>query len=140
MANAKYSQVIDLLAAGKLNWATNNIQAALLQGESFDESHRKLSEVGTPVARQPIQGRSVAAGGAFLGYAVAFPRVAAGNYQVVVMQDDGMDPNVLAWYDTDEQDDPLSTENEGTLVVRPIVVPSDLPPDSSSTTRVWMTV
>jgi hypothetical protein len=51
-----------------------------------------------------------------------------------------MDPNVLAWYDTDEQDDPLSIENEGTLVVRPIVVPSDLPPDSSSTTRVWMTV
>lgn len=139
MANSKYSQVIDLLATGKLNWATQNIQAALMEGAVFNEAHRKLSQVGSPVDRQPIQGRSVT-GGAFLGYAVAFPRTGPGQYQVVVMQDDGLDPNLLAWYDTNEEDDALTVENEGTLVVRPVVVPDDLPPDSPSTTRVWMTV
>lgn len=140
MANSKYAQVIDLLAAGKLNWATQNIQAALMEGASFNGAQKKLSEVGQPVAREPIQGRSVAAGGAFLGYAVAFPRVAAGEYQVVVVQDNGTDPNLLAWYDTDETDGPLTTENEGTLVIRPVVVPDDLPPDAASTIRVWMKV
>ena len=139
MANSKYSQVIDLLAAGRLNWANNNIQAGLLRGATFDGSQKKLSQVGQPVAREQIQGRSVAAG-AFLGYAVAFPRVAAGEYQVVVMQDNGSDPDLLAWYDTDETDGPLTIENEGTLVIRPVVVPDDLPPDSTSTIRVWMTV
>lgn len=139
MANAKYSQVVDLLAAGKLNWATNNIQAGLLEGATFNAAQRKLSEVGQPVARVPIQGRSVS-GNAFLGYAAAFPRVAAGEYQVVVMQDTGSDPNLLAWYDTDEGAGPLTIENEGTLVLRPVVVPDDLPPDSTSTVRVWMRI
>ena len=139
MANSKYSQVMDLLTAGKLNWATNNIQAALLEGASFDESHKKLSEVGQPLARQPIQGRTVASG-AFLGYAVAFSRVPAGEYQVVVMQDEGADGNVLAWYDTDEGEGPLTMDHEGTFVIRPILVPNDLPPDSTSQIRVWMTI
>lgn len=139
MANAKYSQVTDLLAAGKLNWAINSIEAGLMRGATFNDTQRKLSEVGAPVARAPIQGRSVS-GSAFLGYAVAFPRVAAGEYQVIVMQNDGSDPNLLAWYDTDEEDGALSIENEGTLVIRPVVTPDDLPPDSTSTIRVWMRV
>jgi hypothetical protein len=56
------------------------------------------------------------------------------------MQDTGSDPNLLAWYDTDEGAGPLTIENEGTLVLRPVVVPDDLPPDSTSTVRVWMRI
>lgn len=141
MANSRYTQVIDLLTTGKLNWAGNNILALLLDGATFLDTDKRMSDLeGNEISRVPIQGRWVASGGLFMGYAVAFQRIAPGEYQVVVVQDDGTnDPNVLAWYDTNDADSPLTQDNDGTLVVRP-VLPDSPPPDSPQESRVWMRV
>ena len=141
MANEKYSQVTDLLAQGRLNWQTNLIDAALLKDATFDKDHKLLSEVGSPVARTSIQGRWVGPGGECMGYSVFFTAAEAEvPYQVVVIQDTGTgDPNVLAWYDTDESDGPLQMENTGTLVIRP-QVPDTVQEGAPTESRVWMRV
>ena len=142
MANEKYSQVTDLLAQGRLNWEGHNIEACLVEGATFDEGHRRLSEIGVPpVAKALIQGRTVAPGGECLGYSVFFPLAEVDvTYQVVVTQDIGNgDPNLLVWYDTAEDGGPLEMENVGTLVIRP-QVPAAIPDGVSTESRVWMRV
>ena len=138
----KYSQVIDLLAQGKLNWVGNNIEACLVTGATFDEDNKLLSELGTPtVAKTTIQGCTVAPGGECLGYSVFFPTAEAEvTYQVVVTQNLGTgESNLLVWYDTAEDGGPLEMENTGTLVIRP-QVPAAVPDGVSTEARVWMRV
>ena len=141
MANSKYSQVVDLLAAGKFNWQIHSILGVLKDGATFDASQKKLSELGgTEVARTEIQGRAVLEGGACVGYP-AFFNVVPGDtdYQMVLVQDRGDgDPNLIAWFDTNEADQPLRLDNTGTLVVRPGEPDDPLPDGVSTSTRLWM--
>ena len=142
MANEKYGQVTDLLAQGRLSWEGDHIEACLVKGATFDQDHKKFSELGSAaVAKATIQGRTVAPGGEWLGYAVFFPTAEAEvAYQVVVIQNlsDG-DPSLLVWYDTAEDGGPLEMENVGTLVIRP-QVPAAIPDGISTDARVWMRV
>jgi hypothetical protein len=141
MANSKYSQVVDLLAAGKFNWQVHSILGVLRKDSSLDVLQKKLSDLdGTEVARTEIQGRAVLEGGACVGYP-AFFQVVPGDtdYQMVLVQDRGDgDPNLIAWFDTNEADGPLRLDNTGTLVVRPGEPDDPLPDGVSASTRLWM--
>ena len=142
MANAKYNQVTQLLAQGRLNWPSNLIEACLVTGVTFNGNHKTLSQLGTSVVSKAwIQGRTVAPNGECLGYSVLFPTAEADvPYQVVVTQDLGNgDPDVLIWYDTAEGGGPLEMENTGTLVIRP-QVPATVPDGISTESRIWMRV
>ena len=142
MPNSKYAQVTDLLAQGKLRWATDMIEARLVSGSSFDAADKTLADVGSSISSSPIQGRWVAEGGNFMGQPVFFGSVQAGTYQVVVVQLMGSGDaaaNVLAYYDSDENDSPLTLDNDGTLAVRPSLLP-DQPEGTPQTSRLWMKV
>lgn len=144
MANQKYDQVIDMLAEGRLRWQTDEILAVLVKDGTFDKTDTVLSQVGTVQGVSSIQGRVVVPGGNFLGYAAFFSDIQADQeFQVVVVQQIGNgDPYTLAWYDTDENDDPIILQNTGTLVVRPALLDSQTPTDivQSTTSRLWMRV
>ena len=77
----------------------------------------------------PIPGRQVD-GTSLLGYPASFNGVAKEvEYQMVIAKDDGTgDPSVLAFYDEDENGDPLLLQNNGTLIVRPQLVEGGEPP------------
>ena len=141
MPNSKYTQVVDLLAAGKLRWDSDLIEACLLTGASFDAGDKTLSEVGQSIQTTTIQGRWVAPGGNFIGQPALFQNADGdSDYQVVLVQNTGMgDPNLLAWYDTDEGGGSIHLDNAGTLIIRPSLLenPPEGAPDAS---RLWMKV
>jgi hypothetical protein len=140
MANQKYTQVIDLVAGGWFNWQTDPVLGILLKDASYSAGHKKLSEVqGQQVATTQIQGRAVHEGGQCMGYPAIFQTINGDtDYQLVLVQDlhDG-DPNVLAFYDTGEDDGPLHLEHTGTFIVRP-GLDDPLPEGTSSSARLWM--
>lgn len=139
MANSKYAQVVDLLAAGKFNWQSNRILGLLREGATFDPAEKKLSDLdGSEVARTEIQGRALLEGGLCIGYPAFFNTVPGDtDYQMVIIQDNGDgNPNLIAWFDTNEADQPLRLDNTGTLVVRPGEEP--LPDGVSTSARLWM--
>ena len=143
MANQKYDQVIDLLATGWLNWATDPIIGLLFKDADFDASHKTLSDLNgaTQIATAPIDGRYLAPGGVCMGYPAFFQMVGGDtDYQMIIVQQiDPYNPNLLAFYDTVE-DGPLHLDNTGTLVVRP-TIPDDMPPDEVPTSdyaRMWL--
>ena len=141
MANSKYAQVVDLLAAGKFNWQVHSILGVLRKDSTLDVLQKKLSDLdGTEVARTPIQGRALLEGGMCVGYP-AFFNVVPGDtdYQMVLVQDIGNgNPNLIAWFDTNEADNPLRLDNTGTLVVRPGEPTDPLPDGMSTSARLWM--
>ena len=142
MSNTKYTQVMSLLAAGRLNWSADMIQAVLVKDATFDAADKVLSDVGTAFRTVPITGRLVY-GRSFLGDAVFFPDVEADQvYQVIIVQNLGtQDPNVLGWYDITLDDQEILVTTPGTLVVRPAVVADDgTGPPPSDTARIWMQV
>ena len=141
MANSKYSQVVDLLAAGKFNWQSNSIIGILLQGATFDAAHKTFPQQGgTEVARTEVQGRALVEGGLCVGYPAFFNTVPGDtDYQMVLVQDTGMNVfDLIAWFDTNEMDDPLRLDNTGTLVVRPGEPDEPLPDGVSTGARLWM--
>jgi hypothetical protein len=137
--NSKYSQVTDLLAAGRLRWDVDQIEAHLLDQGTFDAAHTTLSQVGTSLQASPIQGRWVAPGGNLMGQPAFFQSVEGDkDYRVAIVQNIGNgDPNLLAWYDTDELGEPLHLDNGGSLIIRPTAL-EQTPEGSSSTSRLWM--
>ena len=139
MANQKYDNLMPLMATGKLNWATDPINAYLQSGATFDAAHTMLSETGGAfVAYVPVAQRSVTPDG-FLGNPVSFNRIAKETeYQVVIAKDTGpgTDPLVIAFYDEDDDGGPLMLENNGTLIVRPVLVEGGDPP----TLGVWVKI
>jgi hypothetical protein len=135
MANQKYAQVVDLLAAGRLNWATDDIVGALLAASAtFDVSDTLVSQVGTVVAVAPLPDRYVQTGGECYGSPLIYELVQGGaDYKMVIAQNVGAeDFNVLAWYDQNSLGQPLHVESDGTLIVRPSVAIPD------TTVRLWM--
>ena len=140
MANQKYAQVIDLALSGQFNWQTDPVLGILLKDASFAAGHKKLSEVsGQQIATAQIQGRALVEGGGCMGYPALFQTVNGDtDYQMVLVQDlhDG-NPNLLAFFDTGEDDGPLHLENTGSFIVRP-GLDDPLPEGTSSSARLWM--
>ena len=142
MSNQKYAQVMNLLAAGRLNWQADTIQACLVTDAVFDANDKVLSDVGSSYRSAAITGRMVY-GRNFIGDPAFFQNVGAEQaYQVVIVQNLGNeDPVLLGWYDSDLDDAEITVATPGTLVVRPAAVEDDGDnPPPSNTSRVWMTV
>lgn len=140
MANQNYDQVADLFAQGKLHWETDSILALLVTNGVFDASNETLADlVHQARSVQPINGRWIDPDGLAMGLPVAFAKASQGiPFQVVVVQDTGNgDPNLLAFIDTNADDSPITVQNSGTLIVRP-VLPEEPPSDQPPTIGVWM--
>jgi hypothetical protein len=140
MANSKYTQVSDLLLAGRFNWRTDRILGLLCTNVTFDAADTVVSDLdGSVVSQVPIQGRDVGPGGQCLGYPAFFSAVSGDTpFQVVLVQDLGSgDPNLIGFFDEDENGGELIAQNDGTFVVRPGLPNTDVyNPDA----RVWMVV
>ena len=140
MANQNYEQVAELLAQGKLSWETDLIIAMLCVNETFDGSAKTVADLsGQRVAVQRIDGRWYSDGLA-MGLPVAFQKVAAGGeYQILVAQDVGNNnPNLLAFIDANADDSPITVQRTGTLIIRPVLPPVEVPPERPPTIGVWM--
>jgi hypothetical protein len=141
MANQNYDQLAELVASGKLNWTGDLITAFLGEGVVFNAADTKLSALGVsfpPSRRAIITGRTMSGRNA-LGAAVIFNDVGAQiDFQVLVTQDDGAgDANLLAFLDVDNEAQPLSVENPGSLIVRPVALDPENP-EAPPTTGVWL--
>ena len=134
MANQKYAQVVDLLAAGRLDWATDDIVGVLLSNATFDAAHTLVSQVGTTVAITPLPDRSIAPGGECWGSPLIFELVQGdADYQVVLAKNEGAaELQTIAYYELNATDDPIHVVSDGTLIVRPSVAVPD------TTVRLWM--
>ena len=142
MANQNYDQVAELFVQGKLSWELDSIIALLCAGDTFDASAKTVADlVGTRYGVQPIQGRWFSESLA-MGLPVAFQKVAAGpEYQIVVAQDVGNNnPNLLAFIDANADDSPITVQRTGTLIIRPVLPPIEVPPERPPTIGVWMRV
>lgn len=122
MANAKYNNLVPLMAAGGLSWARDKILAVLYSGLTFDATDVRLQDVaGTEKARVEIPGRSIGPTGSLLGSPASFGAAAANvNYAVVLAKDDGTgNPLVLSFYNVNDVGGPIKVTTGGTLLVRP---------------------
>jgi hypothetical protein len=140
MANQNYDQVATLYAQGALSWEKDSIIALLCTGATFGASDKTVADLGGErYGAQPIQQRWFADGSA-MGLPVAFQKVAAGlEYQVVVAQDVGNNnPNLLAFIDANADDDPITVQATGTLIIRPVLPDIEVPPERPPTIGVWL--
>jgi len=140
MANQNYDQVAELFVQGKLSWETDAIIALLCVGETFNASAKTVGDLGgNRYGVQPIQGRWFDSGLA-MGLPVAFQKVSASaGYQIVVAQDVGNNnPNLLAFIDANADDSPITVQRTGTLIIRPVLPPVEVPPERPPTIGVWM--
>ena len=140
MANRNYDQVAELYAQGKLSWEQDAIIALLCVGETFDASAKTVADLaGSRVAVQSIQQRWFYDGLA-MGLPVAFQKVSSGvEFQVLVAQDTGNNnPNLLAYIDANADDSPITVARTGTLIIRPVLPPVEVPPERAPTIGVWM--
>ena len=141
MANSKYTQVIDLVASGDMRWESSIILGCLVTDATFNPSHKKFSDLGATIkATTRIQGLTLAPGGMCLGYPAFFNTIEGGiDYQMILAQDvGGNNPNLLAFYDSDEAGGPLRLDHTGTLVVRPVISPEQVPDGAPTESRLWM--
>jgi hypothetical protein len=123
MANAKYDNLIPLLASGRLNWPADLIQAFLVTGAVFDKTDQRLSDMtGTIAGMTPMSERLVdPVNGSLLGFPASFDLASANTaYAILLAKEDGsQDPWLLAFYDRDEGGNPLTISLGGTLTLRP---------------------
>ena len=124
MANAKYDNLVPMLASGKLNWPADRIQAFLVESAAFNTTHQRMSQVtGTTRGMVTMPERSVRpSDGAFLGYPVSFDGALANVvYSVVLAKEDGsQDPWLISYYDRDQANATIKITIAGTLTVRPL--------------------
>jgi hypothetical protein len=140
MANTNYEQVSELFVQGKLSWELDSIIALLCVGADFESSAKTVADLtGNRYGVQPIQGRWFSEGLA-MGLPVAFQKVPAGaEFQIVVAQDVGNNnPNLLAFIDANADDSPITVQRTGTLIIRPVLPPIEVPPERPPTIGVWM--
>jgi hypothetical protein len=123
MANAKYDNLVPMLANGRLNWPADKIQAFLVKSAVFDKTDQRLSDMsGTIETMQPMSERVVdPVTGSFLGYPTSFDLVPANTtFAVILAKEDGsQNPWLLSFYDRDEANAVLRITTAGTLTVRP---------------------
>lgn len=140
MANQNYDQLGELFAQGKLGWETDSIVALLYEGATFDASDKTVADLpGQQRGVQPIHGRWYSNGYA-MGLPVAFQKVSAGTeFQVVLAQNVGNNnPNLLAFIDSGADDSPITVQRTGTLIIRPVLSPIEVPPERPPTIGVWL--
>lgn len=139
MANQKYDNLAVLMASGGLDWVLDPVTAYLQHGAVYDAVDTTLSQTGgVTVAYVPVPARAVDSNG-LLGNPVSFNRIVKGTeYQVLVTKETGPgdDPLLLAFYDEDEAGGTLLLQNNGTLIVRPVLVVGAEPP----TLGVWVKI
>jgi len=124
VANDKYDNLNTLMTSGWFDWASDQIQAALLTGATFNKADVYLEDlVASNLGLAPVQGRLVAADHSLLGLPVSFTSVDADiELQVVLVRaEDSLHNTLLAWYDVDDQDNPMVLANHGTFILRPPV-------------------
>src|SRR5215510_2315847 len=117
--NDKYDNLTTLMSAGWFNWVSDPIRAVLLSGATFDKTDAMLTDVaGERLGMAPVGGRVVAADGSLVGAPVTFNNVPADtSLQVVLVREEGSaELRPLAWYDTNDQDNPLRLDNHGTFI------------------------
>lgn len=137
--NQNYDQVAELFAQGKLSWERDAILALLRINEVFDASAKTVADLpGQNIATEAIQGRWLN-GSEAMGLPAAFQKVSSGlEYQIVVVQNTGNgNPNLLAFIDANTDDSPITVQNTGTLIIRP-VMPNTVLPDRPPTIGVWL--
>jgi hypothetical protein len=127
VANEKYDNLTVLMSTGKLNWVGDVVTAYLMTGVTFNAAHVTLVDAGgTRMGMMPIQQRSVASTGSLLGSAVSFDHMPKDtDFQVLIAKESGGPgtvPQLLAFFDSDGDDQPLRIKNNGTLIVRPEAV------------------
>jgi len=138
--NKNYDQVTELFTQGHLSWETDHISALLYKNATFVATDKTVADLdGQRQAVQPITGRwfhdSMA-----MGLPVAFQKVSAGTpFQIVVVQDIGNNnPSLLALIDANADDSPITVQRTGTLIIRPVLPPVEVPPERPPTIGVWM--
>lgn len=137
--NKNYDQVVDMFLQGNLSWERDAISALLYSNLTFVSTDQTVSDLtGYRMASQRIDGKYVLDGSAY-GMPVAFQKVAAGvEYQIVLVRDIGDgSPRVLAFIDANTDDSPITLQNAGTLIIRP-VMPVEPIADAPPTIGVWM--
>ena len=138
MANQKYNNLSVLMASGPFNWVVDPINAYLMQNAIYDATDIRLGDTsGIRIDHVPVQGRQVDATGSLLGLPVSYNRVTKDlTFQVIIAKDvgPGTQPLVLAFFDEDEDGEPLTLKNNGTLIVRPQLVE----PDEAPLLGVWV--
>jgi hypothetical protein len=140
VANEKYDNLMVLMTSGKLNWASDAIVALLMTGVTYNVSHTTIAEAGgTRKAMVPVPRRSVGPTGSLLGGAVSFSNMPKDtDFQMLIAKDmgPGTVPSLLAFYDSDGDDNPLRLANNGTLIVRP----EQLLPAEDTGQGTWVTI
>lgn len=123
MANAKYDNLVPMLANGRLNWPADKIQAFLVKSAVFNKANKRLADMtGTIQTMVPMTERLVdPVTGSFLGYPTSFDLVPANvNYAVILAKEDGsQNPWLISYYDRDDANAVLKITQAGTLTVRP---------------------
>jgi hypothetical protein len=140
MANVKYDQVGGLVASGSFNWRADQVYALLFKGASYVSTHTRLDQVkaggGSQVSSTMIEGRYVGIAGEAMGLPATFPKIAKDiAYQVLVACDLGdSNPQLIAFYDRDNDNATLTVANNGTFILRPTIIEGAEPP----TAGMWM--
>lgn len=139
MANEKYDNLMVMMTTGKLNWAGDAIVAYLMSDVTFDPTDVALAEAGgSQLGVVPIPRRSVTVDG-LLGGAVSFTYMPKDiDFQMLIAKDSGpgTTPSLLAFYNVDDQGQPLRLKNTGTLIVRP----QTLLPAEDTGLGAWVTI
>ena len=130
MANEKYDNLTVMMSAGKLHWDSDQINAVLFTSATFVPTQKDLTEVGAPrLGVVPVPGRSIGEDGSFLGWPISFEAVEKDiPLQVALVRDDGVNNDLLVWYDEDDAGEEYRLKNHGTFILRPTVVPQAVPP------------
>jgi hypothetical protein len=141
MANEKYNNLTVMMTTGPFNWVGNAINAYLMMGAVYDATDILLSDTGGSVVLYvPVPGRAVGPTGALLGMPVSFNRVPKDEeFQVILAKEQGTTnpPLLISYYDEDANGDPLTLQNNGTLIVRPELVED---PESPPQLGVWVAI
>jgi hypothetical protein len=123
MANAKYDNLVPMLANGRLNWSADKIQAFLVENAVFDKTDKRLADMtGTIAFMTPMPERLVdPVTGSLLGYPASFDLAQANKvYSVILAKEDGsQNPWLIAFYDRDESGGTITIDLTGTLTLRP---------------------
>jgi hypothetical protein len=138
VSNEKYDNLTALMVNGAFNWASNDIRAVLVTGASFDATDVVLGDLLAPqLGMVPVPRRAITPQGAMLGWPVSFNRVPKNTpLQVVLIKTDGVTISLLAYFDRDQDDKPLTLKTQGTFILRP--TPLDVP--LVDPTGVWIQI
>jgi hypothetical protein len=124
-----YAHLPAVVSAG-FDWEDSLVYALLYEGAVFDPTHKRASQVGQWIKREPLQGRFVTDDGGWAGQPALFYMVAPEHtYQMVLGYDDGEHNELLlSFYDENTQGEPIQVARRGSLFGRPATEEIGTPP------------